>query len=165
MSNIDDTHSNASSFDEADDQDWADWIDDEEGQKEYTLDGQSGIQPREGSFSGMNRTIYHALFLDQTNKQLQAFKTPKEALDHCKKVGCDVPALIKKANLDALQVIRLFNHLRRQVIKGEIVNTEQINQLSGREEFLNDDDELKPVKGFENDGLLQLDFDDLDAEL
>ncbi|PWN33453.1 S-adenosyl-L-methionine-dependent methyltransferase [Meira miltonrushii] len=113
----------------------------------------------------MSRTVYNALFLEPSGSQLQTFKTPKEALDHSAKLGCDVPVLVKRANLDALQVIRLFNYLRRQAIKGEKVDPKQINQLTGKEEFLNDDNELKPVKGFENDGLLQIDFDDLDAEL
>jgi type I protein arginine methyltransferase len=165
MSNIDDSDSHASSFDEADDQDWADWVDDDQGQQEYTINGHTGLQTGEGSSNGMNRTVYNALFLDQTSTQLQAFKTPKEALDHSAKLGCDIPELVKRLDLDALQVIRLFNYLRRQSIKGDKIDPKQINQLNGKEEFLNDDDELKPVKGFENDGLLQLDFDDLDAEL
>lgn len=36
--------------------------------------------------------------------------------------------------------------------------------MSGSEAFLNDDEELKPVAGLEDDGLLQLDFDELEEE-
>lgn len=179
MADADDHGSHASSFDEADDQDWADWVEDDQPNDLHIAQGVHAAmdQHAQGSSSDVQnrgRVTFHALFLEpgSHHRQLTAFKTAKEALDHAAKQGCDVPALIKRCNLDALQVIRLFNHLRRRAVSAgsggdddDAPDARQINQLKGDEAFLHDDAELMPVQGYENDGLLQIDFDDLDAEL
>ncbi|PKI85980.1 type I protein arginine methyltransferase [Malassezia vespertilionis] len=79
----------------------------------------------------------------------------EEALADAKRQGCDFRALVSKLHLDALQVIRLVNYIRR----ANVPPTEAA-ALTGHESFLKDDAELKPVPGYEEDGLLQVDFDD-----
>ncbi|SPO29653.1 related to hnRNP arginine N-methyltransferase [Ustilago trichophora] len=101
-----------------------------------------------------------ALFVDPATGVKPSFKTAVEALEHAKSVGCDLIGLVDRLQLDTLQVIRLINHVRR---KG--LSVDQVNGLKGGEEFLADDEELKPVVGFEDDGLLQLDFDLLAANV
>nr|CDI55243.1 related to hnRNP arginine N-methyltransferase [Melanopsichium pennsylvanicum 4] len=94
-----------------------------------------------------------ALFAD-SNGQKPHFDTAVQALDHAKSSGCDFVALVKRLDLDTLQVIRLINHIRRNNL-----NVHQVNNIAADSNVLSDDDELKPVAGFEDDGLLQLDFD------
>lgn len=87
------------------------------------------------------------------------FDSPLAALEDAKRShGIDVVAVVKKLQLDALQVIRLVNHIRRAHVKPE-----EVAALKGDETFLSDDAELAPVEGLEDDGLLQLDFDDLEG--
>lgn len=152
-----DSGSHASSFDAADDQDWADWVDEEGGVEVH------GAGQGEGGFSSAarTRTAFHALFADDDGA-LRSFGTAREALEDAKGRGCDFVAVVRKLRLDPLQVIRLLNHLRRHAGS---VKPDQISGLKGDEKYLNDDEELKPVPGFDNDGLLQIDFDDLDVEL
>jgi type I protein arginine methyltransferase len=129
-----------SSFDEADDQDWADWVDDEdEGQ---ARDGKAGF-----------KVPTLALFPDQPgSKELKQFDDAQPALAHAKSLGCDFVGVVAKLSLDPLQVIRLLNHLRR--IPGTL-SPKDVSQLSGKEAFLDSDEELMPVKGAEQDGLLR----------
>lgn len=79
-----------SSFDEADDQDWADWVDDE------------------GNAEGQ---ATRALFADTS----RVLPTPKAALDDARAKGCDFEQVVKRCQLDALQVIRLVNYIRKAV--------------------------------------------------
>ncbi|SPO30906.1 related to hnRNP arginine N-methyltransferase [Ustilago trichophora] len=101
-----------------------------------------------------------ALFVDPATGVKPSFKTAVEAVEHAKSVGCDLVGLVDRLQLDTLQVIRLINHVRR---KG--LSVEEVNGVQGGEGFLADDEELKPVVGFEDDGLLQLDFDLLAANV
>lgn len=71
----------------------------------------------------------------------------------------DGARLLSATGLDALQVIRLVNHIRRNNLPPAAVSG-----LTGAEPFLNDDSELAPVAGLEDDGLLQLDFDELEVQ-
>lgn len=155
--------SHASSFDEEDDQDWGDWVDDGEEQ-----DG--GLRIASGSWQDNSKTIYHALFLedDDVAPQLKQFGTAKEALSHAESQGCRLLDVISRCKLDPLQTIRLVNHLRRQIVESKStsdhLDPEAVNALKGDEDFLNNDRELKPVPGYEQDGLLQVDFDELAGE-
>ncbi|PWZ00043.1 S-adenosyl-L-methionine-dependent methyltransferase [Testicularia cyperi] len=90
---------------------------------------------------------------------LPSFKSPNAALEHIKSQGCDLVSLVTRLQLDTLQVIRLINHARRNKL-----SVQQLNAIQGTEPWLNADQELKPVPGFEDDGLLQLDFDLLATE-
>lgn len=126
-----DSYHSDSTFDEKDDQDWADWGEDEENSAIAT----------------------HSLFA-QPDGQFASFNTPLEALQDAKSQGCDFRALVRRLRLDALQVIRLVNHTRRNRL-----SPQQLTALQGTEPFLSDDAEMKPVPGFEMDGLLQIDFD------
>ncbi|KAL9931651.1 hypothetical protein V8E36_009437 [Tilletia maclaganii] len=152
-----------------DDQDFDDWVDDED---EDGLEGQGS-----GSSSANNaifadaadaaklrgpKTPTHALFPETPDQPLKLFSRPAAALDHAKEHGVDFRALVRSKGLDALQVIRLLNHLRRAASKGAALSAQQIAAITGSEPFLNDDAELAPVPGFELDGLLQIDFDDED---
>lgn len=151
-----DSGSHASSFDIADDQDWADWVDDEGGVDVRGIVGQDGA-----SFS--EQTKFHAIFTDEGGKEpLRSFRTAREALEDARGKGCDFVAVVRRLHLDPLQVIRLLNYLRRNA---GAVKPEQISKMQGDEKYLNDDEELIPVPGLENDGLLQIDFDDIDVEL
>lgn len=94
-----------------------------------------------------------ALFADAKGERA-SFKTPLEALADAKKQGCDLAALVARLKLDTLQAIRLINHIRRNKL-----SVEQVNGVQADDALLSDDAELKPVPGFEDDGLLQLDFD------
>ena len=94
-----------------------------------------------------------ALFANASG-QRPSFKTAVQALEHAKSVGCDLVALVARLELDTLQVIRLINHIRRTGLTAE-----QVNALQPGDKVFSDDEELKPVTGFEDDGLLQLDFD------
>lgn len=71
---------------------------------------------------------------------------------------------IRPADLDTLQTIRLINYIRRQGVNGAPLSPATLNALTGQETFLNDDSQLQPVAGLENDGLLQIDFDELPSE-
>jgi protein arginine N-methyltransferase 3 len=156
--------SNASSFDEVDDQDWGDWVDDAEDQ-----DGELRIAS--GSWQDGEKTFYHALFLDGDDvaPRLKQFNTALEALNHAESRGCRLLEVIRRCRLDPLQIIRLINHLRRQVVDPKSISShldpEAVNTLKGNEAFLNDDKELVPVSGYEQDGLLQVDFDELAGEV
>lgn len=176
---VDDRLSNASTSSDEDDsdQDWGDWVDDDGANAAGNAAGGLHIA-QGGSPSGggnASRTVYHALFADEDpstsagvskgQAKLRAFATAKEALEHADQRGCNLPALIRRCQLDALQVIRLLNYLRRRAVAGDHVDPKQIAQLSGTEFFLDDDKELHPVEGYTEDGLLQIDFDDLDSEL
>ncbi|PWN28720.1 S-adenosyl-L-methionine-dependent methyltransferase [Jaminaea rosea] len=87
----------------------------------------------------------------------ESFDSPMEALAQAKKAhGVDLVTIVHRLGLDTMQVIRLINHIRRSGM-----SPEEVNALSGKEGWLDDDAELMPVEGQENDGLLQLDFDDL----
>lgn len=160
-----DARSHDSSFDEQDDQDWGDWVDD---------DDETGLRVASSSHSTSYKVYHHALFRDeeeggatssQGEKHLKAFTTAQEAIAHAKSLGCDLLEVIKSCNLDALQIIRLLNRLRRQVVDpnkySTPLNPRSVSQLTGEETFLTDDAELFPVPGYENDGLLQVDFDEL----
>lgn len=100
-----------------------------------------------------------ALFPDEDRE----FPTAQAALDDAKRRGCDLRALVKRLGLDTLQVIRLINYVRRPA-PGKSVTPAAIAQLRGDEPFLTDDAKLHPVPGYETDGLLQVDFDEDDAE-
>lgn len=152
--------SSDSSFDEADDQDWADWVDDVEGNDgsrvaAMTYGGeQEQQQQQQQSNSGSFKVPTRALFGSTT------FDSPLEALRDAKSTqGVDLVAIVKRLHLDALQVIRLVNYIRRNQAS---VKPDDIKNLTGKEKFLDDEAELKPVEGLEDDGLLQLDFDELD---
>lgn len=98
-----------------------------------------------------------ALFVSDTT----VYPNPDAALAQAKADGCDVRALVSRLGLDALQVIRLINHVRRARLAPK-----DVSALTGQEAFLSDDAELQPVEGYEDDGLLQVDFDespDMDA--
>ncbi|UZJ55199.1 hypothetical protein CBS101457_004519 [Exobasidium rhododendri] len=160
-----DSDSHASSFDEEDDQDWGDWVDDEE---------QSGLVIASSSHvSGDSKTVYHALFFDSgaspAPAHLQKFTSAREAIDHAARLGCNLLDVIQRCNLDTLQIIRLINYLRRQVVEASspkyYPKANEINALTGKEPFLTDDGQLVPVPGYENDGLLQTDFDELSASI
>ena len=92
-----------------------------------------------------------ALFVADTT----VYPSPEAALAQAQADGCDVRALVRRLRLDALQVIRLINHVRRAKLAPA-----DVAQLTGDEPFLHDDAELQPVPGYEEDGLLQLDLDD-----
>ncbi|WFD03942.1 type I protein arginine methyltransferase [Malassezia obtusa] len=92
-----------------------------------------------------------ALFVADTT----VYPSPEAALAQAKADGCDLRALVARLQLDTLQVIRLINHVRRARL-----TPADVAQLTGTEPFLSDNEELQPVPGYENDGLLQLDFDD-----
>ncbi|EST09336.1 Ribosomal L11 methyltransferase, PrmA [Kalmanozyma brasiliensis GHG001] len=94
-----------------------------------------------------------ALFADSSTSR-PSFASPLEALAHAKSQGCDLAALVARLELDTLQVIRLINHIRRNNL-----TPEQVNAITRDSGVLLDDAELKPVPGFEDDGLLQVDFD------
>lgn len=100
-----------------------------------------------------------ALFADAATGQRASFASPIEALEDAKKHGCDLVDIVRRLRLDTLQAIRLINRVRRNAL-----TVEQVNGVSAQEEWLQDDNELKPVQGFEDDGLLQLDFDVLTEE-
>jgi protein arginine N-methyltransferase 3 len=147
-----------------------------------TSAGPSSTGAGQGSF----RVPTRALFADEQG-QYQIFDSPMAALRRAKEQeGCDVVAVVKKlgeypetytdeliacghspdvaqllsaTGLDALQVIRLVNHIRRNNLPPAAVSG-----LTGAETFLNDDSELRPVAGLEDDGLLQLDFDELEVQ-
>ncbi|CDR98785.1 hypothetical protein, partial [Sporisorium scitamineum] len=120
----------ASSFD--DDHDFGDWKSD-------------GSNPAAATL---------ALFADASSGERKSFPSPIEALNHAKTHDkCDLVALVAKLQLDTLQVIRLINHVRRNNL-----SPEQVNGIQADDKVLSDDDELKPVPGFEDDGLLQVDF-------
>lgn len=148
---LSDQSSNASSFAEEDDQDWGDWVDDSNERSELHVIEQNNP-------SRHTQVRFHALFLDANDpqKSLVSFPSAKEALDDAKSRGFDVVSLIRKCELDALQVIRLFNHLRRKALQGTVVDPRSFSELSGKEDFLNVDKELKPVEGYEEDGLLRM---------
>jgi protein arginine N-methyltransferase 3 len=157
-----DSGSHASSFDEKDDQDWGDWVDD--------VDDQDGDLKFANSWQNSSKIIYHALFLDKNDaaSQLKEFDTATEAIAHTESLGCNLLEVIKRCRLDPLQIIRLLNHLRRQVVSPSTsghLDPKAVNDLKGDEPFLNDDKELVPVEGYEQDGLLQVDFDELSAEM
>ncbi|KAK0555161.1 hypothetical protein OC844_006084 [Tilletia horrida] len=152
-----------------DDQDFGDWVDDDD---EGDEDGQQVAGGKDSASAGQvfadadapsvrgPKTPTHALFPDAPGAPLKLFSRPEAALQHAKEQGCDFRAVVRAKGLDALQVIRLLNHLRRAASKGAPLTPQQITALSGSESFLNDDAELVPVPGFEMDGLLQIDFDD-----
>lgn len=94
-----------------------------------------------------------ALFADAAGHR-PSFKSAVQALEHSKSAGCDLVTLVSRLQLDTLQVIRLINHIRRNSL-----SVEQVNAIQPGAALLSDDAELKPVPGFEDDGLLQLDFD------
>lgn len=96
-----------------------------------------------------------ALFPDDA----ATFPNAEAALQHAKEQGCDVRQLVARLQLDTLQVIRLINYIRRPTTQPRPTPL-SIMQLTGHESFLNDDAELQPVPGYENDGLLQLDLAD-----
>ncbi|CAO1637195.1 unnamed protein product [Parajaminaea phylloscopi] len=150
-----------SSFDEADDQDWADWVDDEEGAEgAATMHYAGSSKPTGQSF----KLPTQALFREETGA-FKTFASPSEALEDAKTHhGCDVTAIVQRCALDALQVIRLVNHIRRRAAAGKDLSPAELNALTGSEPFLDDDSELAPVPGLENDGLLQVDFDELSVE-
>jgi len=157
-----DSGSHASSFDQEDDQDWGDWVDD--------VDDQDAELKLASSWQTGSRIIYHALFLDKKDAQpqLKQFDTATEAIAHADNLGCNLLDVIRRCKLDPLQIIRLLNHLRRQVVipsAGGHLDPIAVNSLKGNEAFLNDDKELVPVEGYEQDGLLQIDFDELSAEM
>lgn len=153
---------NCSSFDEEDDQDWGDWVDEAESH---------GLTIGSSSWQTFNqKTVYHALFLDEESHlekepKLKAFDSSTEALAHTDSLGCNLLEVISRCKLDPLQIIRLFNHLRRQTLDLQStrkqISPSEVNSLKGTESFLNDDNELLPVPGYEEDGLLQVDFDQL----
>ncbi|KDN46121.1 S-adenosyl-L-methionine-dependent methyltransferase [Tilletiaria anomala UBC 951] len=155
-----------SSFDEADDQDWADWVDDDEqGQQQplqpglsYSGNDKSGISA--GSQVGFKVPTL-ALFPEGGNNKLQTLGDAMAALAHAASLGCDLVEVVHRLQLDAIATIRLLNHLRRH--PGSLTPV-QVAALQGSEPFLSDDAELKPVPGAENDGLLQIDFDELIEE-
>ena len=152
-----DSDSHASSFDEEDDQDWGDWVEDNgEGAELRIASSSSG----DGA-----RTVYHALFCDPDSAgSLRAFASADEAIDHAAGLGCDLLDIIRRCKLDTLQTIRLINHVRRQAsTAGKRPDPVAYNALTGDEPFLHDDAELVPVPGYENDGLLQTDFDEMSA--
>ncbi|TKY88696.1 hypothetical protein EX895_002327 [Sporisorium graminicola] len=96
-----------------------------------------------------------ALFTDAASGERKSFSSPIEALNYAKTHDkCDLAALVARFQLDTLQVIRLINHVRRNNL-----TPEQVNGITADSAVLSDDDELKPVPGFEDDGLLQVDFD------
>ncbi|CAO1637815.1 unnamed protein product [Sympodiomycopsis kandeliae] len=146
--------SSDSSFDEADDQDWADWVDDDDQQQ-----GQAGALTYSGQPSSSSagfKIPTKALFATGT-EEVKTFDSPLQVLSDAKsRHGVDLVAIVRGLGLDTLQVIRLVNHIRRNQVKPE-----DIAGLKGDEGFLSDDKELMPVDGFEDDGLLQLDFDDI----
>lgn len=94
-----------------------------------------------------------ALFADASG-QRASFRSPIEALKDAKARGCDLVEIVKQLELDTLQVIRLINHVRRNGW-----SVEQVNAVQRGDAWMEDDDELKPVEGFEDDGLLQVDFE------
>ncbi|WFD28599.1 type I protein arginine methyltransferase [Malassezia nana] len=96
-----------------------------------------------------------ALFPDDTT----TFPHAEAALQHAAEQGCDLRQLVARLQLDTLQVIRLINHIRRPTTQPRPTPT-SVMQLTGHEPFLQDDAELQPVPGYENDGLLQLDLAD-----
>ncbi|CAD6945933.1 unnamed protein product [Tilletia controversa] len=159
--NIADDDDDEDEDDDDDDQDFGDWVDDDdeggEGGPSSAVYADADAASKRGP-----KTPTHALFPDVPGQPLKLFSRPAAALQHAKENGCDFRALVRSKSLDALQVIRLLNYLRRAASKGASLSAEQINAISGSEPFLNDDAELAPVPGFEMDGLLQIDFDDDD---
>lgn len=147
--------SSDSSFDEADDQDWADWVDDDhEGGAGGVMKYTGADQQQRATFRVPTRALF--------GSSATVFDSPLEALQDAKtQHGLDVVAVVKKLQLDALQVIRLINYIRRN---SSTVDPQSIAALKGDEAFLSDDAELIPVEGLEDDGLLQLDFDEIELE-
>ncbi|SOV01605.1 related to hnRNP arginine N-methyltransferase [Ustilago sp. UG-2017a] len=129
---ISDSSSSASSASEDLDNDFGDWQSDASNPPSPTL----------------------SLFPDPSTGKLLSFKSPIEALSHSKTLGCDFVSLVSRLELDTLQVIRLVNHIRRNKL-----TPDQVNAVQQGDKLLIDDAELKPVEGFEDDGLLQVDFD------
>lgn len=152
-----DSDSHASSFDEEDDQDWGDWVEDNGEGAELRIASSSSRDPA--------RTVYHALFCDPDSAgSLRAFASADKAIDHAAGLGCNLLDIIRRCKLDTLQTIRLINHLRRQAsTASKRPDPVTYNALTGDEHFLHDDSELVPVPGYENDGLLQIDFDEMSA--
>ena len=123
-----------SSFDEEDDQDWGDWVDDNDQESGLVIGGSS-------NFSAKSKTTFHALFVNDSNStNLQEFATANEAIAHAASLGCNLLQVIKRSKLDTLQIIRLINYLRRQVVDSSIstdrANPNDINALKGNESFL-----------------------------
>ena len=85
------------------------------------------------------------------------FDSAEKALEHARAQGCDLHALVSRLHLDAFQVIRLINYIRRPTTQPR-PTPESIMSLTGHEAFLTDDNEMKPVPGYEEDGLLQYDL-------
>lgn len=136
----------------------------------YRIDAEAGLPPAaprfvaddeedegEDDFEGWSEggQPTRALFVADTT----VYPSPEAALAQAQADGCDVRALVRRLRLDALQVIRLINHVRRAKL-----TPADVAQLTGEEPFLRDDSELQPVPGYEDDGLLQLDLDD-DADV
>lgn len=120
------------------------------------------------NFDGWDDVIVpaRALFPEWT----ESFESADAALEHAKAHGCDLKALIARLSLDTYQVIRLINYIRRGTTQPRPTPA-SIMGLTGHEPFLSDDAEMKPVPGYEDDGLLQTDLtegpdkNDLGAEL
>ena len=89
---IDSDSDHASSFDEADDQDWADWVGDEE-QKQ--IDGHNFASASGSSGSGL-RFPTKALFLADGEQQLRTFPDTTEALSHAASLGFDLVEVIQR---------------------------------------------------------------------
>ncbi|KOS14023.1 protein arginine n-methyltransferase [Malassezia pachydermatis] len=96
-----------------------------------------------------------ALFPDDST----SFESAEQALEHAKAQGCDLRALVTRLQLDSFQVLRLINYIRRPSTSPRPTPA-SVMALTGHEAFLQDDKELQPVSGYEEDGLLQLDLAD-----
>lgn len=131
-----------------DDDTWDDFDDQDGTGLSYTEGGGSGVT------AGLRQPTL-ALFPEAGSKELKTFASAAEALDAASAQGCDMVAVVQRLGLDALAVIRLLNHLRRE--PGDLAPV-QISGLTGSEPFLLDDKELLPVPGSENDGLLRACF-------
>lgn len=109
----------------------------------------------QGGSSGGIRQPTLALFPEAGSTELQTFASANDALDHATSLGCDLVAVVDRLSLDAISVIRLLNYLRRN--PGTLTPA-QVTTLNGSEPFLANDEELNPVEGSENDGLLRTSY-------
>ncbi|KAG0204753.1 Protein arginine N-methyltransferase 3, partial [Mortierella sp. GBA30] len=107
---------------------------------------------------GMSASEPKCLFCAQT------FSSAREVFDHCTAShGFDFLRARHQFDLDFYQSIRLINYIRKQALETEgfdqIMNWEGLKD--GKEEYLNDDEYLRPI--LEDDSLLFA-FEDLEIE-
>lgn len=90
------SHHSDSSFDEADDQDWADWVDDDEGTGGQTM--QYGTDEVESSSASKGFKVPTKALFPGSDGRYSTFDSPVEALEHAKQAqSCDLVAVVKRA--------------------------------------------------------------------